>query len=87
MGTSTVSAMSLDPLTWHFAIVMTAFGGAHGIDYLFRHVLESKIILPLFAVALLVSAVLQLVLELCHIGKYVDRQVMGPHRFLSLLII
>ena len=77
MGTNTVSAMSLDPLTWHFAIVMAAFGGAHGIDYLFRHVLESKVILPLFAVALLVSAALQLLLELCHLGKYVDRQVMA----------
>ncbi|QDT91138.1 sodium/glutamate symporter [Gimesia algae] len=77
LGTNTVSAMSLDPLTWHFAIVMAAFGGAHGVDYLFRHVLESKVILPLFAVSLLVSAILQMSLELCQLGKYVDRQVMS----------
>lgn len=76
MGTNTVSAMSLDPLTWHITLVMAAFGGAHAIDYLFRHVLDVKVILPLFAVSLLVSAVLQLVLEFCQVGKYVDRQIM-----------
>ena len=77
MGTNTVSAMSLDPLTWHLALVLAAFGGAHAIDYCFRHVLEVKVILPLFAVALLVSAVLQVALEFCHLGKYVDRQIMS----------
>lgn len=77
MGKNTVSAMSLDPLTWHLALVLSAFGIAHLIDDFFRHVWEVKLILPLFAVALLVSVIIQKALEAFHLGEYVDRKIMS----------
>lgn len=76
IGNETVSPIALDPLAWHVAIVLTAYGIAHFVDALIRKTFGDQFNVPMFALALLSGAVLQKALNAFRIGEYVDRQVM-----------
>ena len=76
LGRSTVSSMALDPLAWHVALVFSVFGAAHLVDYASKQWVSEHQTLPLFAVAMLLGAATQYILELLGIGKFVDRAVM-----------
>jgi ESS family glutamate:Na+ symporter len=76
LGSNTVSTMVLDPLAWHFALVLCAFGGAHLINAVTKQWFPGDYTLPLFAVAMLVGVGLQALLEAVDLGQFVDRQVM-----------
>ncbi|MDA1214599.1 MAG: hypothetical protein O2955_18975 [Planctomycetota bacterium] len=78
MGRQTVSSISLDPLAWHFGLVMCAFGGAMLIDMAAKPLLQGGaqgITLPLFALAMLAGALIQFVLNRIGLGESVDREV------------
>jgi ESS family glutamate:Na+ symporter len=77
LGRQTVAAAALDPLTWHIALALVPFAAAHLVNDWARPVLPGNLPLPLFAVATLMGAVLQMGLDAVGIGQYVDRQVMG----------
>lgn len=81
MGKETISPIALDPLTWHIAIV---FATAVFAYYIAGHL--EKIVgisVPVFCVALLTGAVLQKILNVIKIGRYVDRHVV--HRIGSMV--
>lgn len=75
IGQATVSPMSLDPLAWHVALVLCAFAGARATDAAFRALLPGGYSLPLFAVAMLLGAGIQALLERARLGSSVDRQI------------
>lgn len=75
-GSETISPTALDTLTWHVALVLTAFGLAYHCDQAIRTLLGRNPGLPLFAIALLAGALLQKTLDLLGLGSYVDRTLM-----------
>jgi ESS family glutamate:Na+ symporter len=77
LGRETVTPAALDPLAWHVALVLVAFGGAHLANTLTLRWSAGAFSLPLFAVAMLLGAALQGLLDRLGIGRYVDRQVMS----------
>lgn len=81
MGQETVHPIALDPLTWHLAIVIgtatLAYTGAKALNEFFG------VSVPVFCVALLMGSLVQKVLNLSKLGRYVDRHVV--HRVGSLV--
>ena len=77
MGQETVSPIALDPLTWHVALVFTAFVLAHLLSNAIRALAPGNYSIPLFALSMLVGAGLQKALEVADLGHTVDRGVMG----------
>jgi ESS family glutamate:Na+ symporter len=75
LGRETVSPMALDPLAWHTALVLVVFAAAHLVNHRARLVLPEGVALPLFAVAMLLGAGLQRLLDAGGLGQYVDRHV------------
>lgn len=74
MGENTVSSMSIDPLTWHLILVLISVGGAYLANYGLKLLLPS-ISFPVYALALIVSVVLQKILELFKLSDYVDKRI------------
>jgi ESS family glutamate:Na+ symporter len=66
--------MAIDPLAWHVALVLSAYGIARGIDAGSRHWLSAGHSLPLFAVAMLVGAGMQTAFDSAGVGRFVDRK-------------
>ena len=75
VGQETVSPIALDPLAWHIALVLTAYGIA---QFAHAYLLEASdnLAFPLFALALLAGAALQKGLDAVGLGGYVDRSLM-----------
>lgn len=75
LGQATVSAVALDPLTWHVAIVLATTVLAFWVsDSLKAHV-GSAFSIPVFCVALLIGTLIQKVFNFFRVGRYVDQQV------------
>ncbi|MCA9507369.1 MAG: hypothetical protein KC505_02980 [Myxococcales bacterium] len=81
MGNETVSPIALDPLTWHIAIVISTAVAAYKISGIVQNLLGISV--PVFCVALLTGAVIQKIMNLIKIGRYVDRTVI--HRIGSMV--
>lgn len=81
MGKETISPIALDPLTWHVAIVIATAVFAYRISAFLDQVLGISV--PVFCVALLSGAVLQKIMNVIKIGRYVDRHVI--HRIGSMV--
>ena len=75
IGKETVSPIALDPLAWHIALVLAAFGVAYFADQQIRSTFDN-LTLPVFALALLAGALLQKTLDMVRLGGYVDRSLM-----------
>ena len=74
MGDNTVSPMSLDPLTWHLALVMVSVGGAYLINsYIVKWFPDISI--PIYGLALICGLLVQKILKWCRLEDYVDRRV------------
>ena len=74
IGDATVNPMSIDPLTWHFALILIAVGAAYLVNMGLRTLIPS-LAFPLYGLALLCSVVLQKGLKLVKMDSYVDRKV------------
>ena len=76
MGDSTISSMSLDPLTWHVALILVAVGAAYllnkGLGYLFP-----QVTVPTYGLALLTGVALQMILGRVGLDEYVDRRIIS----------
>ena len=76
MGDNTVSPMSLDPLTWHLALVMVSVGEAYLINsYIVKWFPDISI--PIYGLALICGLLVQKILKLCRLEDYVDRRVIS----------
>lgn len=74
IGDATVNPMSIDPLTWHFALILIAVGAAYLVNMCLRALIPS-LAFPLYGLALLCSVALQKGLKLIKMDSYVDRKV------------
>lgn len=81
MGKETISPIALDPLTWHIAIVFSTAVIAYKISGALDAFLGISV--PVFCVALLTGALLQKVMNIIKVGRYVDRNVI--HRIGSMV--
>jgi glutamate:Na+ symporter, ESS family len=81
MGRETISPIALDPLTWHIAIVFATALFAYRIAGFLQNLLGISV--PVFCVALLTGALLQKIMNLIKVGRYVDRHVV--HRIGSMV--
>lgn len=73
MGRNTVNPMSIDPLTWHFLLVAIAAGGGYYTTRFLSGL--TGVHFPMFALGMICGAVLQLLLLLLGLDKYVDKEV------------
>ena len=76
MGDNTVSPMSLDPLTWHLALVLMAVGVAYVANSLIQRAFPS-IAIPIYGLALLAGVLIQQGLRLFKLDAYVDRRAVS----------
>ncbi len=83
MGLETVSAMALDPLTWHIAIVFSVGIFAFLLRDGLKLLIPGNFDVPVFCLALLLGAFLQKIFNIIKIGEYVDRHVI--HRIGSFV--
>lgn len=74
IGDATVNPMSIDPLTWHLALILIAVGAAYLVNMGLKALIPS-LAFPLYGLALLCSVVLQRMLKLIKMDSYVDRRV------------
>lgn len=81
MGQETTHPIALDPMTWHMALVLGTATLAYAIAGKLNKFLGISI--PVFCVALLAGALIQKILNIVSLGKYVDRHVI--HRIGSLV--
>lgn len=81
MGKETVSSIAIDPLTWHVVIVGFTAVLAYKISALLNFLLGISV--PIFCVALLMGALVQKILNMLSLGRYVDRQII--HRIGSMV--
>lgn len=81
MGKETISPIALDPLTWHIAIVFATAVFAYRISAWLNSLLGISV--PVFCVALLTGALVQKIMNMGKIGRYVDRHVI--HRIGSMV--
>jgi len=76
IGQETVSPIAIDPLAWHIALVLAAFGLAYLANDLIAFVLPESFALPLFAITMLAGALIQKTLDALGLGIFVDPRVM-----------
>lgn len=80
-GHETVSPMALDPMTWHFSLVLAVVFLAYTSFGFIKNWYQIEV--PVFGLALLLGAVLQTSLGAIGIGQYVDRNTI--HRIGSFV--
>ncbi len=74
MGENTVNPMSIDPFTWHLCLVLICVGAAYLIDHLIRLAFP-QIAIPVYGLALICGVLLQFLLRLLKLDRYVDKRV------------
>lgn len=74
MGRNTVNPMTMDPLTWHLVLVLIATcGGYYLTNYL--QGLFPSLSIPMFSVSMICGVILQGILKVMRLTKYVDKNV------------
>ena len=73
-GKSTVYSLSIDPLTWHLALVLMSVGLAYLVNMGLKKILPS-ISFPTYGLALLCSILVQQVLKIFKLDSYVDKDI------------
>lgn len=74
MGENTVNPMSIDPLTWHLVLVLISVGLAYLANMGLKKLLPA-VSFPVYGLALIFGAVIQLILRLIRMDDYVDKRV------------
>lgn len=74
MGRETIHPMSMDPQTWHTALLLMAFGAGYGVSLLLNKVLP-QLNFPLMCLTMLAGLVLQKILDVTGYAEYVDKRV------------
>lgn len=74
MGQQTIHPMSMDPQTWHTALLLLAFGMGYGVSLLLNRLLP-RLNFPLMCLTMLAGLVLQTFLGATGYAEYVDKRV------------
>lgn len=75
IGKETVSPMSLDSLTWHFAIIMAVAISAFHASKLLNCFLPDFLIIPEFCLALIIGAIFQKICNFFNVGQCIDKSI------------
>ena len=75
-GKETVSPMALDPITWHFSIVLGVAVVAFQLSDLSKTLFPHAYKIPIFCIALLLGGLLQWILNMMKFDQYIDRHFM-----------
>lgn len=73
----TVSPLALETLSWHFGLVLLAYGAAHAASWALRFAGGLFTALPMFALAVICGALIQTLLNRLGAGQHVDRATMA----------
>lgn len=73
VGKETTSSIALDPLTWHVAMVFATAAISYQIAAAIQAAFSLSV--PVFCIALLTGALVQKVLNVAKVGRYVDRHL------------
>jgi ESS family glutamate:Na+ symporter len=76
-GRTTVNSIALEPLAWHVALVLAAYGLTVAVMPAIRELLPPKFVLPAFVVAMVIGWLVQTALDLVKVGQYVDAKTIG----------
>ena len=76
MGEASFSAISLDSMTFNFAIVALIAAGGYGVSKLVAHFWPS-LMLPVFSCAFLVGLLVRLILNRAKFDEYVSKPIVG----------
>jgi len=76
IGAETIHSISLETLTWHFALLLAAYAIGSWIINLTGKV-WSNIAIPHFATAMIAGFGIQKLLDVLNLGQYVDRKLMS----------
>lgn len=74
IGDATINPMSLDPITWHLALILVSVGAAYLVNRGLKILLPS-VSFPIYGLALLCSIALQGLLKRAKLAPYVDKRV------------
>lgn len=74
IGEATINPMSIDPLTWHLALILVSVGAAYLVNRGLKLLLPA-VTFPIYGLALLCSIALQAILKAVKLAPYVDKQV------------
>ncbi len=77
MGKETVNPIALDPFTWHWALVMAAFGIAFYLYDFIKSQLPGSYEIPMFCMSMLVGFAMQKGFDACNMGTFIDKHVMN----------
>ena len=74
IGEATINPMSIDPLTWHLALILVSVGAAYLANRGLK-ILMPSITFPVYGLALLCSIALQAILKAVKLAPYVDKRI------------
>ncbi len=74
IGEATINPMSIDPITWHLALILVSVGAAYLVNRGLKILLPS-VTFPVYGLALLCSIALQMILKSVKLAPYVDKRV------------
>lgn len=75
-----VGRMTMESLTWHTALALTAFGSAFVVQHALDRQTSLGLQLPLFAISMLAGGLIQATLNRLGLGDTVDAELMGRMR-------
>lgn len=76
LGRTTVSPISIDPLTWHVSLVMMAVGGAYLANAGLK-ILMPTVTLPTYGLGLIFSVVIHYLLKAVKMDGYIEKKMIG----------
>ncbi len=75
LGKATTNPMAIETLTWHCVLILIAMaGGYYGTNALQARV-PASFTIPMMSIAMIAGVILQFVLKLLRLDKYVDKQI------------
>ncbi len=77
MGSETVNPIALDPFTWHFALVMSAFGLAFYIYDYIKQTLPGNYEIPMVCIAMLCGCMMQKTFDAANLGQFIDKKIIN----------
>ena len=74
LGKNTVNPMSIDPLAWHFLLILIAMAGGYFATNFLQSVFPG-VGIPMMSVAMIAGVLMHFILKLLNLNRYVDKKV------------
>ena len=75
MGNITINPMSLDPMTWHFLLILIAAAGGYYAYYAWKDIVPGGINPPMMCLAMLAGVLLNFILNRLNLNQFVDKRI------------